>query len=530
MGRPNCVIAAFIGAVGLAAPAGGGTDRPMDLHLVPTIEEFRSLLDGKSRAHWAAIGDSISFKADTYVWYLRDLLESEAGNAGDGYRALTPLFGYIDDGTNNSRPGLTFSAAPRAWWINGQGSGERDELGRRAVDGLYSVIGNTGAIDVSLYGPEATLHYVREVGAGTIRISVNGSPVADIDASKESGDPELGLYTFPTGQSNPEVLSEVRFELVGASEQDPQWTQLNGVHMTTGEPGAMFSRLARGGAGPGDFVSADPQIFHDVLAAIAPDFLIVMVDRGPGGGPYPDKMNQLLDRIAAAIPDAEVLLASHHHFIDEREYDTNVLIDLAQQREIGFLNLFDLHDGFDHLNELGFLADTVHLTAEGGAWFARFFSEALHGWSVASGVSVSHGSVIEGDLYETRATDGDLLTLRSRRGFTAIEPEILRFETQYATDLDSPGTIDLRFEWRLNEPGGFARIRLRNWQTGALEQVTVVNIPQSEHVEVLQDIPAGPYVHGISGAIEVQVEAIVVASFSFIGFDAEIDHLQVRVE
>ena len=505
-------------------------DRPMDLNLVATVEDFRALQQQGEEAHWAVIGDSISFKADTYVWFLRDMLEMDVGNAGDGYRALTSLFRFIDDGTNNSRPGLSFEGGPRPWWVNGQGSGERDSFGRRSVDGLYSLIGYIGAVEITLYGPEATLHYVREVGAGTIRVTVNGNAVAEIDASKESGDPELGLYTFATGQGDPDSLSTVRFELVGATEDDPQWTQLNGVQMTTGMPGAKFSRLSRGGAGPGDFVNADPLIFADTLRAVNPDLLIVMLDRGPGGGPYPDKMSELLKRVEAAIPETEVLLASHHHFIDEREFDTNVLIDLANARDLGFLNLFDLHEGFEHLNELGFLSDSVHLSAAGGEWFARYFYHALHAWTVATTIDISRGTPIEGDLYETRGSDNDLLTLRSQRGTTIIEPEILIFESEFVSDYDDPTLLDLRIEWRITEPGGVARIRFRNWTNGGFDQIAQVNVGMTEETLTLDDIPASDYVHGITGVVEVQVETVIVASFSFLGFDTLIDHIQVRIE
>jgi len=511
-------------ALGVLSASTAWADRPLDLNIKTATADWLADLEAGGVGHYAVIGDSISFRNDTYVWYLRDDLEARFGSGGDGYLALGVGFKHRD-GTNNRRPGLDFRGST-TWREWSDASGPRDDLGLRAVDGIYTRIGATGWFEVDIFGPAATLHYVREVGAGVIRVEVNGETVGEVDASLDSGDPQLGTFFFETGEADPEQTSTVRFSLVGATSDDPQWTQLNGLVMTGHNPGARFSRLARGGVGPEEFMRTPPGIFADTLESIDPDMVIVMLDHVDLGA-YEASLNILVDRVEDAVPGAEIVLISHHHFKENLEIDADILVAMADERGHGFINLFDLHTGRDHLEELGFLIDGVHLTGEGGSWFGQYINDALLGWTTATGVEVDAGTVQDGGLYEIRATDDDFFHLRSEIQPFFAERNLVNVRAQFATDVPNPSTIEVRTEWLLDEPGGIAKVAIRNWNTGGFDALGATPLGLEERIDVWDADAAGHV--SPDGLVEVRCKHVVLVPFLAFDFETFIDRVHLRV-
>lgn len=517
--------ATWVIGLGWAIPA--PAQRPLDRRLQETIGDWRSLLETHRVAHYVVIGDSMAFRKDTWTWHLRNMLEARYGVAGDGYLAFNGAFGFEDDGSVNKRPGVSFERTGGSWASMASSSGPRSNLGERAVDGIYTRIGAHGAIEARFYGSEATLHYIREPGAGIIRIEVNGVWEADIDASLPHGPPELGTYTFQTGQSDPNVLNVARFSLFGATTEDPQWTQLNGLFMSTGRPGPLFSRLARGGVGPEDFLRCDPTIFNDTLAALDPALVIVMLDRENLAG-YGAFLNTLVDRIRAAVPDAEILLMTHHHFASGRATDVDIMETVAISRGLGFMNLFHLHRSPEHLQSLGFLADNVHFSGAGGHWFASRIFEAIDGWAQPTSFSIGVSEVVHEDIYGLRASDDIPLQLRSTqpRAFAGLHRSILR--ARFRTDVYNPQRIDIRYEARLGYPVGLIRILLWNWRTGRFESVTYARLgPEDQTISIARE-NVGDYV-SINGEIAVAVRNVIANPNIAYRFDTFVDELRVRV-
>jgi len=142
------------------------------------------------------------------------------------------------------------------------------------------------------------------------------------------------------------------------------------------------------------------------------------------------------------------------------------------------------------------------------------------------------GSLVSGGLQELRFSDNTRLVSRSRFGFQAAEPNlvILRVGAIAGATSTTADTIDLRFEGRLNTAGGTTRLKLRNWTTNQLQTVATFPIGTTEIVEVVNDLPAANRVRASDRRIELAVHQFVVVTFSVLGFNSPIDHIEILVE
>lgn len=521
----------FIGLLFLVLSAPGvSAQRPLVWQLHEQTAPWRDRLQSGHTGTYALIGDSISFRIDSFNWYLRDELEAIYGNGGDGYLALNSSFRHIPDGSRNRRPGLAFRHSGQPWTTFGPGNGARSAFGERSIDGLYARIGATGWVEVDCYGPQITLHYIREEGAGVIRIRVNGEVIAEIDASIGPGElPGLMTYSFSTGTNDPNVLSTVRFSLVGATSQNPMWTQLNGLDMRTGEPGVVYHRLARGGSGPDDFLRADPMMELNSLTALDPDAIFIMLDQTTDLAQYTIDLALYVERINVATPGVPVVLISHHAFSPTRETTTEIELLLAIAQGYGFLNLFDLHNNFDHLNDLGFLIDSVHFSSIGGDWYGRFVRDALLGWRVPTSEMPLIGTVLEGELYELRAIDDDGRRLRSRPGFGALEPYLCEQAATFHVESVAAAELSAAVRVRSDTPNTTARLRLRRLTDGAWVTVAAGAVGPEPTTLVAENVDASNYLNPLTGEVQSSVRATHVAVFSSLGFVLSIDRMAVGI-
>ena len=92
----------------------------------------------------------------------------------------------------------------------------------------------------------------------------------------------------------------------------------------------------------------------------------------------------------------------------------------------------------------------------------------------------------------------------------------------------SPTNVNVSVEGLLDEPGGIARIALRNWNTGQFETVGSFAIGQSDTDAQFNGLDASKYVDG-SGAIDVSIKTIVHVPFFAFTFDTGIDQVGVSV-
>jgi len=143
---------------------------------------------------------------------------------------------------------------------------------------------------------------------------------------------------------------------------------------------------------------------------------------------------------------------------------------------------------------------------------------------------VFRGTHVGGGLAEIESSDNLYLSARSEFGVMALEPNVLDLRVGAITNHASPALIDLAIEERMNQSGGVARVRLRNWSTNQFQQVNQHAVSTTDQTIALADLPALNRVRVSDGRIEISIRHAAVATFSVQGFRSFFDLVEVAVE
>ena len=164
-------------------------------------------------------------------------------------------------------------------------------------------------------------------------------------------------------------------------------------------------------------------------------------------------------------------------------------------------------------------------TLAGGFWASG--SEPTENRAELTSFIFSFGSHVSGDLADLTASDDVYLVGQSQFGFIATEPNILTL-TIVATAPASATQIELTVESKLNNAGGTARIRMKNWTNGGtFEEVRTYATGLNETVETVTGLNADELIHDTDGRIELQHHQFVVATFSASGFEGSFDWIEM---
>jgi DNA-binding beta-propeller fold protein YncE len=144
-------------------------------------------------------------------------------------------------------------------------------------------------------------------------------------------------------------------------------------------------------------------------------------------------------------------------------------------------------------------------------------------------MQVSYGRLISGSLADLMASDDDRIRVRSRRAFAAENLNVVDVRIGAISPDQSPASINLLVEGRLNEPGGTARLRLRNWATNQFRQVHQYPIGTTEIVASVEGINAANRVRTSDGRIELSIRQSVAATFSTDWFNSLTDWVRIEV-
>lgn len=363
------------GAAPLVDTASGR--RPLAWNLGPQLLPLFNALDAGEHGELAIIGDSISFRQNSYNWFLKARFDADFGSGGEGFLSPSGMDGSCEEGFTGVRCGIDLSNSQGAWISTNSGERSWRAFGLD-VDGNYGILdvsesGIHGRLSLLFYGDQITLHYVKEPGAGIFQVFLNGDPIAMYDAST-TGDPEHASLTFATGSPGPEHLTSFVVKHISGGQ-----VFVDGFRMMYDEPGFVYHRLARGGAGPSNFLNGAGPPTTAFLAELDPQLFIVMLDWAgiEQIDDYVDNMNALMDYYEASAPGSKFVLVTHHAFKESIALEADWLYEIARARGHGYINLYDLHEGFEELNALGFLEDEVHFTAAGGQWFGDYIYELL---------------------------------------------------------------------------------------------------------------------------------------------------------
>ncbi|MGI9015065.1 MAG: FG-GAP repeat domain-containing protein [Phycisphaerales bacterium] len=145
-------------------------------------------------------------------------------------------------------------------------------------------------------------------------------------------------------------------------------------------------------------------------------------------------------------------------------------------------------------------------------------------------VSIALGTLVSGGLEDIRESDDVDLIGRSQFGFLSSEPNVFDLRIGSTTNVQSPARIDLAVEARLNNPNGNVNIRLRDYDSGNLEQVHSYILGTTELRETASVTPAAQFVRSADGRIELSMKTVVIATFSTSGFRIEVDQVAIALQ
>lgn len=141
---------------------------------------------------------------------------------------------------------------------------------------------------------------------------------------------------------------------------------------------------------------------------------------------------------------------------------------------------------------------------------------------------VVFGSLLEGGLDELSMSDDTTLDAQSQPGFLASEANVMEIAIGAAHDGPFPDVLDISVESRLDNPGGIAALRLRNFSSGALDTIDSFQLGMSETYQPFLDVDAVDRVRPADGRIELNLRYIVPATFTAGGFRTFIDLAEIN--
>jgi hypothetical protein len=395
----------------LCTPA-GAQEIPAEWNVRPQVLGLFDKLESGQVGSLAIVGDSISFHHDSYNWFLRDRFWADYGNAGDGYLAACTGFGSSGD-RNGPRDPIMMTISPTEVTLASANS-DREAWGWYEPEGLFSRLWGAGYVQLKLFGPQCRLHYLKQPGGGTLRVAINKKVLVDAPTNGAIEDAWVDLSVG--GDMN--TLKTLKL-----SSLDGGTVQVSGIDMRTGAPGLVYHRLARGAAGPRDFVRSNTPATASLLADLSPDLLIVMLDwvGWDEKATFVEDTNRLLDFYAQAMPTTRVILMTHHPFKADIVDEAAWYYQIARERGMGFINLFATWPGGQaEMMAAGLLEPGgVHLTGAGGQWFGNYVYDLLKRDGTCLGPAIEGQSsdqvVDEGSGVEFFVTSPNALTYQWRK-------------------------------------------------------------------------------------------------------------------
>lgn len=364
---------------------------------------FRSkLADGKV-ATITFLGDSLTFREDSYLPVFRRLMQEKYGDAGAGYQPFSLWTGGgLDAGWNYGV--INWDSPPH-----------------HSIDGLWAEF--LKPVDV-YYSASLTarsdlvrLHYVCRPDGGTIRLYLPGGQTADV--STRSSNLQLRTFEYQTTPSERRVFfrpfKDGKLLLLGQENR-------------TGAPGLIVNRAANGGWGVQEFLRRD-WTFDVQLGLLQSDLICIWLgqnDQRFDRATYKPSLRSLLDRVQAASPGSRVMLIGTY---DQGSPKLPPLVmamqDVAQERQIAFINMFVAAGPHALFDWFQYIEDGVHFNQRGGDYVGTLLFEAFE----SGGASLERRAA---DLDNNKLLDfGDFLTF-----FSA-------FDLQHPlADIDASGAVD----------------------------------------------------------------------------------------
>jgi hypothetical protein len=369
----TAIVRVMVGCcAGQLATSATAQDLPLEWNLRAQVIGMFDKLESGQEGGLAFVSDSLGFALNSLNWFMRERFWADYGIAGDGYMAVGKGFTGSQHGP---RAGISYQTSVSGFYL-AKYTGARAAAGYYCPDGIYAQVFNAGFYRMQVYGPNCRLYYLVQPNGGVLRVTLDGEVLAELPTEGPTGHAAVDIDVGP----DPFTLKTLE-----VSSADARNVHVRGIDMRTGLPGYTQHRLARGAAGPRDFNRSDTPETAAIIADLRPDVVIVMLDwiNGDEKSTFIQDTNQLLDFYQQTLPEARFILMSHHPFNNGIRQEAVWLYEIAQDRDMGFINLFDtVSGGFEEMVALGYMLDEVHLTPAGGSFFGNYIYDLLERASV----------------------------------------------------------------------------------------------------------------------------------------------------
>ncbi len=229
----------------------------------------------------------------------RRLLQLRHGSGGLGFM-------FVDRPTRNAGRTVRSGTATEGWTIEKITDETPFAAAGFAGVGFTALSPQTTKYDATDLG-RAELFVVQQPGGGVIEVLADGRSVGRVDTEGSRGQHALEQVELPEGSK------EVQLRTRGGA------VRLDGVALETTLPGVVLDSLGLPGATAQVLLRENPELFAAQLAARSPSLVVLMI----GGNDAFDMslnrydaakgrawMQQVIERVKAAAPDASCLLAS----------------------------------------------------------------------------------------------------------------------------------------------------------------------------------------------------------------------------
>lgn len=339
------------------APAPRACCQTTDLNLDQTLDPIRAQLGAGQTVSILVLGDSLTFRDNTWYGFFNASLRAAFGDAGDGYQGFS----------------LWTGAGIGEGWSGGLINS--DATPHHSLDGLWSSTSagpfpplHSGSV-FHARSASVRLHYTSAPGNGSFMLTFPDGSTQVI----ASGAPAPAVSWF--AHDFPDDRRDILIQPLG----DGAVTIL-GEDNRSGAAGVLLHRAANGGWGVNNFLARD-STFDAQLALLHPDLVMILLgqnDQGSDRAGYALAMGALVDRVRASAPAARFLLIGTY---DSGSPVIPLLVggmeDLARARALGFLSLYEVAGTHEYFVAHTYLEDGLHFTAEGGQYVAGFLTRAF---------------------------------------------------------------------------------------------------------------------------------------------------------
>lgn len=342
------------------------------LNLPSAFTGVKQVISSGGVGRIAVIGDSLSVKDGAWVTPYKVTLQAKYGNAGAGY------YGF---GTRNG------VLLPEQWW---GGASDVDVTPHRGLEGLWAACSSGPNAFLPTPDQVVRVHYAREPGAGMFRVrrAVDYTIVATIDCDNPTA--TLGTWSYALAANE----HAVRIEPVGGAP-----VTILGYDNTSYSPGVRVHRIANGGYGVRNYLQRDWN-FDAQLTELDPHLIYIWLGQNDQGLEYTGflaKMSELVDRVQLAAPNAGIVLVATY---DQGSVYLPPIVqathDVAEQRSLGFIDLYRAAGYAEYFRDNYYLADSVHFNTAGSQYIASIMADVFEtdGQSLVTSIATHPRSTV----------------------------------------------------------------------------------------------------------------------------------------